>query len=79
MKITVRADKVDFTLPLPMALVSIIGPLVIRYIPSEKLPAETKALVLESFPEIIKSLKKYKGMILVDVETAKGERVLVKI
>lgn len=79
MKISIRSDKVNFTLPLPMALVSIIGPLAIRNVPSEKLSLETKTWVLESFPVIIENLKKCKGITLVDVETAKGEKVIIKI
>ncbi len=79
MKISISADKFHFTLPVPMILVSMIGPFAIKCIPSEKLTHETKTWILEIFPEIIDSLKNCRGMTLVDIETAKGEKVLIKM
>lgn len=79
MKVSISMDKVHFTLPIPMALVSIIGPIVIRNLSSKKLSWEIKSLILESFAIIIDNLKECKGMTLVDVETSKGEKVLIKI
>ncbi|HCW53557.1 MAG TPA: hypothetical protein DG753_07450 [Clostridium sp.] len=79
MIIFVSTDKVHFALPMPLGLVSIIGPIVIKSLPPEKLPQEIKPLILEAFPIIIKDLKKFRGMTLVYVETAKGEKVFIRI
>ena len=62
MKISISVDKFHFTLPVPMILVSMIGPFAIKCIPSEKLTHETKTWILEIFPEIIDSLKNCRGM-----------------
>lgn len=79
MKISIAADKVHFTLPVPLPLVSLLGPCVIKSIPDEKLPAETKSWIIESLPDMLRNLKQYKGLTIVDVETVKGEKVLIKI
>lgn len=79
MKISIAADKVRFTLPVPLSIVSFAGPLVIKNLPDDKLPAEIKSWIIRSFPDIIQKTKQYKGLTIVDVETAKGEKVVVKI
>lgn len=75
MKIRIKADKINLYIPVPLWA----GGIAIRIGLRDKLDKEQRRMVLESYKVCKKHLKAYKGLELVNVETANGEKVRITI
>lgn len=75
MKVRVRADGYRFFVPIPLSLAS----LTLRCVGRKYITPEQKQIVLASLKVIRKELKKYKGLTIVEVETASGEYISIKV
>lgn len=75
MKVSIRVENKKFSIPVPIT----IGTIVIRCISKKYITKEQKILVIESLKIIRKELKKYKGIKIVEVDTASGEHVSITV
>lgn len=75
MKVSIKADKMKFTIPIPLSLCGFI----IRHIPNDQLTEELKVLIIEALKCVKGSSKEYKGIKIVDVETADGQEVKITL
>ena len=75
MKVTIKVDKIRFTIPISLSLCGFI----IRHIPNKELTEELKILILEAIKCFKGSSKEYKGMRIAEVETADGQEVKITL
>lgn len=75
MKIRIKAEKINLYIPVPLWA----GGIAIRIGLRDKLDKEQRRMILESYKVCKKHLKAYKGLELVNVETANGEKVRITI
>lgn len=74
MKVSIKVNKIRFTILLPIFLCELI----IRYIRREELTEELKYCIIQTIRYIKSNLKEYKGMKIVEVKTADGQEVVIK-
>lgn len=75
MKISIKAEKINITIPVPLNM----GSMFIRYIPNKYITKDEKALALKAFKAIKHSLKQCKGITIVEIESSTGEVIRIKV
>ena len=75
MKVSIKADKIRFTILITLSLCGFI----IRHIPNKELTDELKVLIIEAIKCVKRSSREYKGMKIVEVETADGQEVKITL
>ena len=75
MKVTIKVDKIRFTIPISLSLCGFI----IRLIPNKELTEELKVLIIEAIKCVKGSSKEYKGMNIAEIETADGQEVKITL
>ena len=75
MKVSIKAENRRFTIPVPLSM----GSLFIRLISSEQMSKEQKKFAIMTFKVIKKSLKEYKGMTIVEVDSSSGEHIKITV
>lgn len=75
MKVSIKADKIRFTIPISLSLCGFI----IRHISNKELTEELKELIIETIKCAKGSSKEYKGMKIVEVETVDGQEVKITL
>lgn len=75
MKIKIRVDRVRFTILVPLWM----GSVAIRCIPERTIGEQQKRAALVVFKSCRRTLKDYKGLKIVDIETANGEIVTITV
>ena len=75
MKVRIKADKINLYLPVPLW----VGGIAIRIGLKGKLDQEQRRIILKTYKICKKHLKAYKGLELVNVESASGEKIRITI
>ena len=75
MRIRIKVDRVNWWVPVPLGL----GGVAIRIGTKGRVPDVERKLILQVYKSCKKELKKYKGLRIVEVETANGERVVITL
>ncbi|GAA0070983.1 hypothetical protein K5V21_01705 [Clostridium sardiniense] len=75
MIVSIKSKEFNLTLPVPLSM----GGLIIRCIPKKQLNKEEKKIALQLFKAVKGSLKRYKGLKVVEVVSQSGEHITVKI
>lgn len=77
MRVSMRSKELKFkvTLPVPLSM----GGIVIRCIPKEKLSNEQKKIALQIFKGLKGTLKAYRGLKIVEVESQSGEYISITL
>lgn len=77
MRVSMRSKELKFKLTLPVPLS--MGGIVIKCIPKSKLSNEEKKIVLKLFKGVKGTLKEYRGLKIVEVESQSGEYISITL
>ncbi|SHI07122.1 hypothetical protein SAMN02745196_02667 [Clostridium collagenovorans DSM 3089] len=77
MRISIRSKeaRLKLTLPVPLAM----GSIIIRCIPNESFSKEQKKIAIELFKGLKGTLREYRGLRIVEVESQSGEYVSITL
>lgn len=75
MKISIKTPEISFTIPVPLG----VGSFAIRYIPINDLSKEQRLFIAHLLKICKKSLKKHKGLEIVNIESARGEKIKITV
>lgn len=75
MIVSIKSKEFNLTLPVPLSM----GGLIIRCIPKKQLNKQQKKIALQLFKAVKGSLKGYKGLKVVEVQSQNGEHITIKI
>lgn len=75
MKVKIKSKDVKLLVPVPLSLVS-IG---VRLIPNKEISNEDKKIILAMINSCKKELKKYKGLEIVNISSANGDKIIIKV
>ena len=75
MKVNIRSKEVKLFIPVPLSLVS-IG---VRLIPDKEISKEDKKIILTMINSCKKELKRYKGLEIVNISSANGDKIIIRV
>ena len=75
MKVKIKSKDVKLLVPVPLSLVSIC----LMLIPNKESGNEDKKIILAMINSCKKELKKYKGLEIVNISSANGDKIIIKV
>lgn len=75
MIVAIKSEGFNLTLPIPLSM----GGVAIRCLPNKIINNQEKKIALQLFKTVKGSLKGYKGLRIVEVESQNGEHITITI